>query len=138
VSQDGGFLPDGRVILRGKNQAHLLSGIGGKRLAFLRLPRAADGPLAVAQGGGSILVTGTAPKSRLWELRMPNLPVAAPTPGPSGRLITTPAPMSATGPLSGRVVGMGALAGLLAIAILGGVLHLRRRSGARPAQRPPG
>jgi hypothetical protein len=136
VSQDGGFLPDGRVILRGRYQAHVLAGIGGKRLAYLQMPRDADGPIAVVPGGGSIMVAGSAPKSRLWLLRLPALPAAPPTPGPQADHTVRPAPVVSTGPLSGRAVGLASLGGMVAIALLGGVLHLRRRSRVRAAQRP--
>jgi hypothetical protein len=131
VAQDGGFLPDGRVILRGKYQAHVLERIGGRRLAFLQLPREADGPLAVLPGGASILVAGTASASRLWQLRIPDIPAAAPTPGRTGISTVKPVPLSSNGPLSSRTAGVASLVGLLAIAVLGGAAHLRRRS------RPP-
>jgi hypothetical protein len=136
VVQDGGFLPDGRVLLRGLNQAHLLAGIGGKRLAYLQLPRQANGPVAVVPGGQYILVAGLAPHSRVWRLKIPDIATPTPTPTYNGPTVQ-PVPMSSHGTLSGRAVGMASLAGLLAIAILGSVLHLRRRSRARLLRRPP-
>jgi hypothetical protein len=136
VAQDGGFLPDGRVILRGKNQAHLLEGIGGKRMAYLQMPRQADGPVAVLPGGTSILVAGTAP-GRIWRLRIPDLPAPARTPGPGDAPTAGPAAPLSTGSLSSQAIGIASLAGIFVIAIFGAVLHLRRRSGARAARRPP-
>jgi hypothetical protein len=136
VAQDGGFLPNGRVLMRGKNQSHLLEAIGGRRLAYLQMPRQADGPVAIEPGGGSVLVTGSAPKGRLWQLRIPDVPDAPPLPSASGAPTIRPVPVTATGPLSGHLAGMVSLAGIVAIALLGLVLHLRRRTRTRAARRP--
>jgi hypothetical protein len=46
--------------------------------------------------------------------------------------------VSSTGPLSAHAVGIASLAGVFAIALLGGVLHLRRGAGTRTTRRPPG
>lgn len=138
VAQDGAILHDGRVVLRGRLQAHVLDGIKGARLAYVQLPEQTEyGPVAVSPDGKSLFTVGKDKQSGIWRVDMPAEPGPSFTRGGDTSRSVPQTELSEPSPLPGGMLGTVSLGALAAIAAASGVLWLRRRRHGGTAGQVP-
>jgi hypothetical protein len=135
IAQDGLILPDGRVVLRGRLQAHVLDGVKGARLAYLQMPQPTEfGPIALSADGKSLYTVGKTRESGIWRVAMPAAPGPSFTRGGDVSREVPETKIEEPSPLPGGVLGTASLAALLAIGAASGVMWLRRRRTVPPIQ----
>jgi len=130
VAQDGFILADGRVVLRGGLQSHVLDGVKGRRLAFLQMPAGTEyGPIALGADGKSMLTVGRQRNAALWRVALPDEPKGTARRGEEWSSTRVPdMKIDSPGRLPGGVLGTVSLGALVVLGGAGLVVMRRRRN----------
>ncbi|MEU5880177.1 hypothetical protein [Spirillospora sp. NPDC047279] len=133
----GTFTPDGRVLLRTPSDIRVLAGIRQNAVQVYRAGQSAGDAIAATADGRRMIVPHRT-KPAFWMFAL-----AGARPQTPQSTATVPVADREDGPVSfpsdeglpGGLIGTGALAGLVFVCLLGGLLYLRgrRRAAAAPA-----